>query len=195
MKRAFLLAVLVFAAASWAQSLGDVAREKREHTKPAAKVVTNEDLKSETVESQTEVSGDLGQELDRMRMVLHRVCSDPGTDNGRNVGESDKKEIEEAAMPLRVRFSRFEAIQKQYKEALAELDRDVEGRIQKTLPTGRPYTAEDAEQANLIRRDYESRKAVLLKKAAAELQGYKALQRQLESVAKECSEAAKTVPN
>jgi hypothetical protein len=195
MKQLVLLTILTLAVAGWAQSLGDVARASREHPKQSAKVVTNEDLKSEPSEKQPDVSGDLGQDLDHMRTVLHQICSDPRTNHGRTLSDFDKKQIEEGATPLRARVSHYESIQKHYKDALAELDSDVEARIQKTLPTGRPYTAEDVEQANLIRRDYESRKALLVKKGETDLQGFKALQQQLESVGQECSDAAKMVPD
>ena len=196
MKRIGLLALLGLAVTSWAQSLGDVARANREHPKPrAAKVITNENLKSDSSEKKSAPSGDLKQELDDVRLVLREICSDPKTEHGRKLSDSDKQSIADAVKPLRARVTEFERIQKGYKDALAALNADMEAEINKAWPTARPFTETDVQRVKFIRQDYEARTASLIKKGESELQGYLTLQKDLESAGTECPEAAKTVPD
>jgi hypothetical protein len=102
MKRISVLAILTLAVSSWAQSLGDVARANRERPKqPTAKVVTNEDLKSDDGEKQSGTSGDLEQELDRMRSVFREICSDPKTEHGRKLSDYENQAIADRVKPLR----------------------------------------------------------------------------------------------
>ena len=196
MKRISVLAILTLAVSSWAQSLGDVARANRERPKPpTAKVVTNEDLKSDDGEKQSGTSGDLEQELDRMRSVFREICSDPKTEHGRKLSDYENQAIADRVKPLRARVDQFERIRKGFKEALAALDNEMQIEIKKAWPTGRPFTQADVQRVKTIREDYDARKSSLIKKGESELQGYLVLQKDLESVGAECPEAAKTIPD
>jgi len=197
MKSIGVLALMVLAVSSWAQSLGEVARATRERPKqPATKVITNEDLKPDpTDENASGPSIDLKQEIEHMRRVFHQICTDPRTQHGSKLSDYDKQEIAEGVKPLRARVKEFERIQKQYKDALAALDADMEAESKKAFPVGRPFNQKDIEKMKSMQEDYESRKAALIKRGESELQGYQAMQKELESVGNECPEAAKTVPD
>jgi len=71
----------------------------------------------------------------------------------------------------------------------------MEVEIKKAWPTVRPFTQVDVQRVKTIREEYEARKSSLVKKGESELQGYLALQKDLESIGAECPEAAKTIPD
>ena len=157
-----MLAILTLAVSSWAQSLGDVARANRERPKqPTAKVVTNEDLKSDDGEKQSGTSGDLEQELNRMRSVFREICSDPKTEHGRKLSDYENQAIADRVKPLRARVDQFERIRKGFKEALAALDNEMQVEIKKAWPTGRPFTQADVQRVKTIREDYEASEIVI----------------------------------
>jgi hypothetical protein len=194
MIRAILLLMLAFGLSLWGQSLGDVARENREHAK-ATKVITNDDIPGATRTEPSAVAGDLREELQHVRQILHQICSDPRTSHGRKLSDYDKRDIEDGVKPLRARVKEYEGVQKRYKDALAEIDKSWEEKFKASWPSGRPATEEDVDRVKALRRDYESEKTALQSKGESELQGYMVLQKELESVGKECPEAAKTVPD
>jgi len=196
MKRISVLAILSLAISGWAQSLGDVARANRERPKQSSvKVITNDDLKRDSSEKESGTTGDFQQDLDRMRSTFREICSDPKTDQGRKLTEYNKQEIGDRVKPLRARVDEFERIRKGFQEAVAALDNEMEVEIKKAWPTVRPFTQVDVQRVKTIREEYEARKSSLVKKGESELQGYLALQKDLESIGAECPEAAKTIPD
>ena len=177
----------------WGQSLGDVARASREHTK-SAKVITDDDVKSEGPSDVPATNaGDLTQEIDHMRKIFRQICADPRTDHGRKLSDDDKHEMNEGIKPLRVRVNQFEQTEQHYKDALADLDKKYESKFKEIWPTTRPATDEDVEKGKALKQQYEVEKAALLKQGDGELQPYQSLLKQLESVGRECPAAAKTV--
>ena len=196
MIRVVLLFILIFVlgCSTWAQSLGDVARADRDHAK-TAKIITNDDIPSALQAEPSGVAGDLTQELQNMRKILHQICSDPRTNRGRKLSDYDKRDIDSGVKPLRARVNEFETLQNRYKEELAELDKNWEAKLQATWPKGRAATDDDIQRVKALREQYESEKTALRSKAESDLQPYVALQKELESVGKECPEAAKSVPD
>ncbi len=185
--------ILALSYSVWAQSLGDVARASREHTK-SAKVITDDDVKTEgPSDAPASNSGDLTQEVDHMRKIFRQICADPRTDHGRKLSDDDKRDMNEAVKPLRVRVNQFEQTQQHYKDALADIDKKYEAKFKEIWPTTRPATDDDIEKGKALKQQYELEKASLLKQGDGELLPYQSLMKQLESVGRECPAAAKTI--
>lgn len=189
-------AVLLLAASCWAQSLGDVVRADHERAKAHAKrLFTNESLEKPASEEQSEPADDLPIDLAHVRGILRGICSDPQTQNGHNLSESDKEALNEAVKPLRIRVNDFEQISNKYKEALAALDEELRAKVVKAVYIKRPLTEADIQRVASVRQEYDRRRAGLLQQAQADLAGFTVLQQQLESVGRECPAAAETVPD
>jgi hypothetical protein len=199
-----IAAVLVCAVPGWAQSLADLVRADREKPKPRArKVITDDNLKepatapsSETEAAKSQEPADPFQrELFRMRNVLHDICADPRTDQGRNLSAEDKAAMTEGVKPLRVRAREFEKRGDASKNALATLDQEFEAKILKVIHTAQPLTDADIQRVKAMRDEHDARRAVLIKQAESEAEAYKAFQQELEPVADECPAAAASVPD
>ena len=189
-------AILVLAASGWAQSLGDVVRADHERAKPHAKrLFTNENLEKPATEEQDEATDDLPIDLAHVRGILRGICSDPQTQRGHNLSDSDKEALNEAVKPLRVRVNEFEQISNKYKQELAALDEELRAKVVKAVYIKRPLTEADIQRVASVRQEYDARRAALLQQATADMAGLKVLQQQLESVGRECPAAAETVPD
>ena len=104
-----VVVVLAMASSCCAQSLGDVAKQSREQSKKkATKTITNEDLPGNKPVSTT----GLDLELAHVKQVLHDICVDPKTNEGRILTDSDKQAMEESVKPLRVRVNEYLRIEK-----------------------------------------------------------------------------------
>src|SRR5690348_845540 len=104
-----LVVVFALAGSCCAQSLGDVAKQSREQSKKkATKTITNEDLLGNTPLP----TAGLDLELARVKQVLHDICVDPKTNEGRILTDNDKQAMEESVKPLRARVNDYLRIQK-----------------------------------------------------------------------------------
>jgi hypothetical protein len=188
--------ILVLAVSGWAQSLGDVARADHERAKPHAKTLfTNDNLPEPTAEDQSEPTDGLQIDLAHVRGILRGICSDPRTQNGHNLSDSDKEALNEAVKPLRVRVNDVEQISSKYKEALATLSEELRAKVVKAVYVEHPLTDADIQKVKSLRQEYDARRAALLQQAQADMAGFQGLQQQLESVGRECPAAAETVPD
>src|SRR5689334_9803597 len=171
--------VLLLAASCWAQSLGDVVRADHERAKPRAKrLFTNESLEKPASEEQSEPTDDLPIDLAHVRGILRGICSDPQTQNGHNLSESDKEALNEAVKPLRLRVNDLEQISNKYKEALRALDGELRAKVVKAGYIRRRRTEADIQRVASVRQEYGRRRAGLLQQAQAGLAGFTVLQQQ-----------------
>lgn len=204
MRAVAIAAILLCAVPGWAQSLGDLVRADRERPKThARKVITNDNLKEPAIasaaepatEKEQEPTDPLQRDLFRLRTILHNICADPQTDNGRTVSAEDKTAMLEGVKPLRVRVQEFERKAKSVKDALAALDQDFEAKILKVIHSAQPLTDADIQRVKALRDEHDARRAALTKQAESEAEAYKAFQEQLGPVADECPAAAASVPD
>jgi hypothetical protein len=190
-RRLATLVLLSVAVPCCAQSLGDAARENRRQPKQqrATKVFTNDELKAEGG-----APDGATQEVDRVRSVFRGICDDPRTDHGRKLSDYDRDKIENAARPVRARANEYEATQRRYKTALADLDKEMETEIAKAWPAGRRYSQADSDRIQSLRQEYGSRRMLLVAQAEGDLRGYEELKKQRDAAWAECPGASRSVP-
>jgi hypothetical protein len=193
MKKLVLLILLSLTVAGWAQSVADAARATRDKAKPIArKTITDDDL---TIGGSSSSSGEVDwqAQLDTMRNVFRRICSDPKTQNGRVLSEQDRGAIDDAVKPLRTRIDGVNAKSKEYKEEFAKLEKEQEAALLGTLPKGDQFTDAERQKITEINSDYDSRRKALKAKVEQELKANEQLKNDVVAVGEECPAAAQTV--
>ena len=198
-----IIAALVCAVPTWAQSLADLVRADRQQAKPhASKVITNDNLHevatnivaSEPSATVAEEPADgLPPDLHRMRVILRNICADPKTESGRNLSYNDKKAMNEGVNALRLRVEEFERIDKKAKQALIALDKDFEAKITNAVNTGHPFDEADLQRVKAIWLEHDTRHAAVIRQGEQEMENYKTFQQQVEAVGGECPAAAASV--
>jgi hypothetical protein len=168
-----------------AQSVADAARANRDKPK-ASRIITNDDLNADKAPyPETPWSSELEQAKEALRLV----CADPETHNGKNLSESDLKNLYTAARPIYNKRLALEKKLDDWQAALKKVDADEEKALIAAAPK-QGFTEKDKERFLAIRDDFNSQRESIKHNAQSDIDTYEQFKKDLTEAAAVCQAAA-----
>jgi len=183
---------MAFSSIGLGQSLADAARasQARHQASATRTVVTDDDIPARPTEASagSDVDGGMQAEMDHLRAVYLKVCSDPVVQRTHSFSPEMKKELEDAAQPLRKRMQASNSHANA--EGAQRLSREEEAEVEAVAgPVGRELTLEERKRIGAIRQKYADNHQALAANDSASSHQSLELLGQLVSMISDCSKA------